>query len=214
MRHIEKAAEPGSLRRHRATSHSDYDNYRDKDGLRAALVVEQRGLCCYCMGRILPEHKKMKIEHWRCVAKYPERQLYYSNLLGACLGGEGKGARFEHCDTKKADRDLLWNPADRRHRIETRIEYGADGSIRSADMRFNEQLNNDLNLNLAAIKNGRKHALDGIGPWWEKARTHDATVLRRRLESKISQLADVTFMAPYVPVAIWWLRKRLDRMRV
>lgn len=212
MRQIVKGAEPNSLTEHRAVPHSSYDNYVDKEGLRAALVAEQRGLCCYCMDRISPEPKKMKIEHWRCVSRYPLEQLDYGNLLGACLGGEGKESKFQHCDTRKADRDLRWNPANPEHRIESRIEYRADGSIKSLDNYFNGQLDEVLNLNTPYIKNGRKRILDGIVDWWTKLRKGNQTVSRRRLEAKIRQLTDAYPMSAYSPAAIWWLRKRLGRM--
>ena len=54
MRAIAKGREPQSLAAHRRKPHSNYDNYEDKDALRKALAGEQRGLCCYCMGRIRP----------------------------------------------------------------------------------------------------------------------------------------------------------------
>ena len=84
MRAITKGREPVSLTAHRQTPHSDYDNYPEKDDLRHALVTEQRGLCCYCMGRIRPERARMKIEHWRCQKDHDGEQLNYRNLLGAC----------------------------------------------------------------------------------------------------------------------------------
>lgn len=68
---IIKGAEPNSLAQHRAQAYSDYDNYEQKDDLRAALVGEQRGLCCYCTGRIRAVSTAMKIEHWQCQATYP-----------------------------------------------------------------------------------------------------------------------------------------------
>ena len=54
MKAIAKGPEPASLTAHRQTPHGNYDNYAAKDHLRSALVAEQRGLCCYCMGRIRP----------------------------------------------------------------------------------------------------------------------------------------------------------------
>ena len=212
MRSIVKGAEPRNLTGHRLTSHSSYDNYPDKEGLRVALVTEQRGLCCYCMGRISPEPKRMKIEHWRCVAKYPLEQLDYKNLLGSCMGREGRGIKLQHCDTRKADRDLRWNPADPDHCVELRIEYSADGAIRSTDKDFDKQLNEDLNLNIWFIKNGRKGVLDSIGGWWRSLGVGDRTVFRRRLEKKILKLTEAPLMDAYDPVAIWWLKKRLARM--
>ena len=65
MRATTKGNEPACLTQHRAAQHSFYHNYEGKDALRAALVAEQRGLCCYCMSRIVADSQKMKIEHWQ-----------------------------------------------------------------------------------------------------------------------------------------------------
>lgn len=90
MRAIRKGVEPASLTAHRQTPHGSYDNYPDKAELRRALVGEQRGLCCYCMGRVRDDATGMKIEHWRCQRRHRDRELDYRNLLAACTGGEGR----------------------------------------------------------------------------------------------------------------------------
>lgn len=207
MRTITKRTEPASLTQHRLRAHSDYRNYTDRDVLRTALVAEQQGLCCYCMSRIRNEPDKMKIEHWHCQANYPGEQLVYQNLLGACLGGEGQQNSLQHCDTRKGDRDLLWNPADRDHHIQDRINYGADGTIKSDNPEFNRQLNEVLNLNLPLFKNRRKSVLDGISEWWRRVRR---PVPRFRLEQEIG-LRSIPHgdLAPYNQVAIWWLNRKL-----
>ena len=125
----------------------------------------------------------MKIEHWQSRAHYLDEQLNYRNLLGACKGGEGKKSGSQHCDTKKADRELQWNPADPEHRIEERIEYGADGAIQSKDATFDRQLNDVLNLNIRHIKNARKEAHSGIAGWWRNQKRRNRPVSRRRLEA-------------------------------
>ena len=140
MRAITKGPEPASLIAHRQTAHCDYDNYADKGALRHALVTEQRGLCCYCMRRIHNGPDTMKIEHWQCQTRYEVEQLNYRNLLGACLGGDGQPPCRQHCDTRKGNRDLQWNPADPAHHVETRLRYELDGSIRSDDAAFDDQL--------------------------------------------------------------------------
>ena len=144
MRAISKGREPVSLTKHRKTLYSDYDNYRAKDELRNSLVSEQRGLCCYCMGRIRPESESMKIEHWRCQEHYRDEELNYGNLLGACLGGHGRPPKLQHCDTKKGDSDLLWNPGDPAHHVKTRIRYEPNGAILSDEAEFDRQLNDVL----------------------------------------------------------------------
>ena len=123
MRDIAKEPEPRSLTEHRAGEHCDYDNYQGKDELRQTLVREQRGLCCYCMGRIRADRDSMKIEHWKCLDRFPGDQLNYQNLLGACFGGEGQPSNKQHCDTQKGSRDLRWNPADPEHPIEPLGDY-------------------------------------------------------------------------------------------
>ncbi len=207
MRMIAKGAEPVSLTTHRSTPHCDYDNYPDKDTLRTALVAEQRGLCCYCMCRIEERPASMKIEHWRCRANYPERELDYRNLLASCRGGEGMARDRQHCDTSKADDDLLWNPADSQRRVENRIRYGTDGAIQSDDPRFDRQLNDVLNLNLPRIRNQRKASLDSVLQWWRRQRR---PVSRQRVEREIVRRQSLPILAPYVQVGIWWLERRLS----
>lgn len=211
MRGITKGPEPASLTAHRRRSHSDFGNYQQKDELRRALVGEQRGLCCYCMDGIKADGRDMKIEHWRYRARYPDRELDYRNLLGACRGNEGQPARFQHCDTGKADSDLERNPADPAHRIESRIQYGAMGEIRSPDATFNGQLDEVLNLNLRKLRNGRKSVLDAVLGWWnEMGSRYEGRALRQQLERQRARYdGGVADLTPYCQVAIWWLDQKL-----
>lgn len=214
MRQITKGPEPPSLTAHRQMPFSDYDNYPDRDALRRALVIEQREICCYCMGRIRNDRSFMKIEHWRCRRHYKGEQLDYRNLLGACLGGKGQPPNLQHCDTHKGDLDLLWNPADPAHHIETRIRYEADGSIRSGEDAFDEQLEDVLNLNLKYLQNNRKELLNGIIEWWrlEKGWLR-GPVPRARFERERARYIDGTgALPPFCQVAVWWLDQRLARM--
>ena len=214
MRAITKGREPVSLTAHRQTPHSDYDNYPERDDLRHSLVTEQRGLCCYCMGRIRPERARMKIEHWRCQKDHDGEQLNYRNLLGACLGGHGQPARLQHCDTRKGDSDLAWNPADPAHHIETRIRYELDGSIRSDEADFDSQLNDVLNLNLPLLKNNRKYHIYAILEWWkrEKARNRGPVPRDGFVRKRDENIGRGGELAPYRQVAVWWLEQRLARM--
>lgn len=162
MRTIHKGAEPPSLTQHRLAAHASYDNYPDKDTLRQHLVREQRGLCCYCLSRIRPTADALKVEHWRSQETFPNEQLNYRNLLGACLGGEGQPSDQQHCDTKKGSRLLSRNPADPDHQVETLIRYCADGRVLSADTEWNGELEEVLNLNAPFLKNNRKATLDAF----------------------------------------------------
>lgn len=217
MRTITKGSEPPSLTAHRLGLrlglHCDYDNYTDKTTLRNALVAEQRGLCCYCMRPI--RATSMKIEHWHCQRHYSAEQLHYRNLLGACLGGEGQPPRRQHCDTRKGDRDLRWNPADPDHQVEARICYKADGSIGSNEEAFDAELNEVLNLNVAFLRNGRKAVQNAVLEWWRHERSRRrGPVPRNRFErERDRQMGDTGELRPYCQVAIWWIDQRLDRMQ-
>ena len=209
MRKITKRKEPRSLTRRRAAVVADdprgYDDYNEKDELRAALVAEQRALCCYCMGRIVNDPLKMKIEHWRCQTTYRDQQLVYKNLLGACLGGEGQPPRNQHCDTRKANQDLLWNPAIAAHAIEARIRYLADGRIESNNSDFNYQLCKVLGLNIANLKNERKAVLDSVLDWWRATPS-----AREHLEEKLSEQTETAGeFKPFSPVAVWFLKEKM-----
>jgi uncharacterized protein (TIGR02646 family) len=214
VRQIVKGAEPASLTAHRQTPNCDYDNYASKEDLRHALIAEQRGLCCYCMGRIRNGPTTMKIEHWRCRAHYQGEQLNYRNLLGACPGGNGQPPHLQHCDTRKGDGDLQWNPADAAHHIETRVRYELDGSIQARDAVFNDQLDDVLNLNLPVLKNNRKGVYDAVFEWWRSERRRiQGPIPRQRIERERDRYAaGGDQLAPYGQVAVWLLGQKLAGM--
>ena len=210
MKPIVKGNEPPSLTRHRQTPHSDFDNYREKDELRHALVEEQRSICCYCMCRIRNDRFGMKIEHWRSRTAHRDEQLSYTNLLAACRGGEGQPGKVQHCDTKKGNRDLHWNPADPEHHghIATRISYRPDGYIVSDDPDLDRDLNQVLNLNFAAIRRGRRAVFVGVLRWW---RMQPRPVQRERLAREIERRKAAVRAEPYAQVAIWLFEQRVAR---
>jgi uncharacterized protein (TIGR02646 family) len=212
MRTITKGAEPPSLTAHRQTPYSDFDNYADKDALRRALVSEQRGICCYCMRRIHNGPLTMKIEHWQCRSRYPAEQLSYRNLLGACSAEDGQPPHLQHCDTRKGDRDLRWNPADPAHHVETRIRYELDGSIRSDDAGFDAELEDVLNLNLPRLKNNRKGVLDAVLGWWQQEKRRGPVPRERFARVRGRRIDGPGELQPFCQVAVWWLDQRLARM--
>ena len=210
MRTISKGCEPASLALHRRSDNADYANYAQKDDLRAALVTEQRGLCCYCLARINPAAGGMKIEHWRCQAHHAGEQLDYSNLLGPCLGNEGKPQKSQHCDTKKANGKLSRNPANPRPRVEDLVRFLPDGRIESDDTAFNDELDEILNLNEAFLINNRKATLEGF----KQGLSKNGRWTRTQLEKWLSEWngdSDRGDLRPFCQVVVYWLRKRLAR---
>ena len=135
----------------------------------------------------------------------------YQNLLGACLGGHGQPRHLQHCDTRKGDCALQWNPADSAHHIETRVRYEPDGSIHADDAGFNDQLNEVLNLNLPVLKNNRKGVYDAVLEWWRnERRRNQGPVPRERIERELARHASSDGeLAPYGQVAVWLLGQKL-----
>lgn len=207
MRTIQKNGEPRSLTAHRQQAHADYDNYADKDALRQSLVTEQRGLCCYCQSRIKPDPQKMKIEHWQCQANYPNRQLDYQNLLGACLGGHGNPTQEQHCDTRKGNAELCFCPTDPMHPIEQQIRYLGDGNITSDDENIKTALNDVLNLNWSRLVNNRKAVLQAFQERLQTGKRLDPT--RELAKWDGSQHGD---MEPFSQVVVYYLNKKLGRV--
>jgi uncharacterized protein (TIGR02646 family) len=211
MRTIIKGVEPSSLTAHRQKDFSDYDNYRQKDDLRLALVTEQHGLCCYCMCRIKPDY--MKIEHWHCRSDcIPGEDISYHNLLGGCKGGENQPPRLQYCDTKKGNKDLKWNPADASRILELWLRYMPDGTIRSSDEEFDTQLDEVLNLNLPYLKNQREGVLFAILKWWTKERENGPVSLDQFQQHLNNWNGGTGDLKPYCQIAVWWLEQRIASM--
>ncbi|HEY9648648.1 MAG TPA: hypothetical protein V6C88_19865 [Chroococcidiopsis sp.] len=214
MRNISKAVEPESLTRHRCNINSDYDNYPEKDDLRKSLVAEQRGLCCYCTQRIRPTVDKMKIEHWQCQSRFPEKQLNYANLLGACLGCQGQTLEKQHCDTRKGDRDLTYNPANPEHDVEGKIDFRGDGIIRSDDPIFNDEIHEVLNLNTRILVKNRRAAL-GVVTSQFMARNPSKPVSKAAIQKELRKWngeTDDGELQEFCQIAVYYLRKKLKKM--
>jgi uncharacterized protein (TIGR02646 family) len=211
MRALHKGKEPASLTEYRKGVHATYEGYPDKDTLRAFLVAEQRGLCCYCMSRIRASGDDMKIAHWHSQSRYPNEQLDYWNLLGVCKGNEGQPRKHQHCDTRQADRDIAKNPANPLHRVEQVIRYRGDGRVESDDAAFGKELNEVLNLNFAFLVNNRKAALTAFQMTLGKR----GEPTRQKLEKWLREWngeSSSDDLRPFCQVVVYWLRKRLRRV--
>jgi uncharacterized protein (TIGR02646 family) len=212
MRNINKKPEPQSLTKHRCNTDSDYDNYAKKGDLRENLVSEQHGICCYCMQRIRSDSESMKIEHWQSQSpnKFPKKQLDYGNLLGACLGGVGKPKRDQHCDTRKGDDDISFNPANPSHDVESLFKFLGTGKIEANNPQIQSQIDNVLNLNHPRLVNSRREVINAFTQTLqnEKARNTD---LFRHLANWDG--INGTQLAPFCQVVVYYLRKKIKKMK-
>jgi uncharacterized protein (TIGR02646 family) len=219
MRTIHKGAEPPCLTKHKQQPHADYDNYINtidaktgkkipntgKDALRQSLVTEQRGLCCYCQSRIHPNEDEMKIEHCQSQTDFPAHQLDYSNLLGACLGGEGRTKKDQHCDSRKGNSVLCFSVCDPARLIERQIKFLGDGRIESDDAAINTALNDVLNLNWSRLVSNRKAVLDAFKQRLGKGNLNAAQELGKWDGTQAGELPE------FAQVMVFWLEKRLAR---
>lgn len=211
MRNIQKKSEPTSLTQHRCNTKTDYDNYAEKDDLRESLVNEQRGICCYCMQRIYAESDKMKIEHNKSQSpnKFPQMQLDYGNLLGACLGGAGNSRRDQHCDTRKGDDDISFNPADPARDVEILFKFPGSGRIETNDPQLQSEIDNILNLNHSRLVNNRKAAIDSFTQLLQRQNPRDVDFYKylAKWEGK-----DGGQLEPFCQVVVYYLRKKVAKM--
>ncbi|MRG92791.1 TIGR02646 family protein [Polyangium spumosum] len=212
MRVITKGPEPSALRNYRAVPGAIYDG-KDftpvKVEIREALIRDQDALCCYCMrGFKVRPHRtdpdaspvaQMKVEHWRSQRHFPALQLAWTNLLGACLGGEGSPKNDQTCDTRKGEDAISLNPLDKSH-VAT-LRCGSDGRLESTEPRFQEDIDKRLGLNHPILVSERK-------AWLKRA--HDKLRAKHKGEfplSAVRALSDA-LEEPARSVLQLWTRKR------
>lgn len=226
MVNIVKHQQPSSLVAYKLTTGAQYDGTgfaQVKDDIRQSLLVEQSYLCAYCMGRIyyhvtatcrpLDPNKRhaTKIEHWRCQDNYNSEALNYDNMLVVCCGNEEQPDLDKHCDTKKGNSDLKYNPSNPAHRIESKIKYIANGKISSDDAEFDGQLNNVLNLNFFRLMSNRKAKIDSIN---EALNKKPGKRTRAEIQREIDKWRAVDgngYKKEYFGVAVYILNKKLQR---
>ena len=216
MRNITKGPSPASLEQYRRNDSATYNDIPTtiKDDIRAALVTEQRGICCYCMGRIASSSDRMKIEHW--LPRNPEGQnlgadLDYSNMLGACIGGEGNRPAEQHCDTFRKNRPLNRNPANTAHDVESPIRYTNGGAIESDNNELHDDIKT-LNLNCETLKGYRVTAIKTLNAVLDKKQGARTRRVREDLLDKYNGLQRGD-LDPFCQVAIYFLKKSLTKSR-
>lgn len=126
--------------------------------LRAALIAEQKGLCCYCESKIVS--RDFHIEHFRPKdpAKFPHLQLEYSNLHASCHA-EPIGGTDECCGHNKKNEfnnDLI-SPLEAD--CESHFEYDIMGGIKGIDRRGEETIR-ILHLDSSLLNASRKSLIE------------------------------------------------------
>ncbi|MBK6916735.1 MAG: TIGR02646 family protein [Deltaproteobacteria bacterium] len=208
MRRIDKGPPPASLSHHAAHPDATYDDYREKQDLREALVRDQRGLCCYCMRRIRATSDGVRIEHFR-PRRHEELQLSWTNLLGACPGVVKNAREIHHtCDVSKGDQEISVDPQRLRP---GEIRYLADGTITTADVDAQADIDDVLRLNHPTLVGNRRKVHDelirqligagGRGAWGVA-----------RLAQKLAEIREGPALPEFAGLMEFWLERRLRRL--
>lgn len=225
MRNIKKLKETPALKKLRATPGATFNDLKGtaKQKVRENLVKEQRELCAFCGARISKGALEMKIAHW-----YPQKApggsahcLDYMNMLGACLGGEGRPDNEQHCDTHQGNKCIAKNPANPADNVESLIEFVfSTGEIRSSDKKLDTDLGaynsttnkyseGVLNLNLAWIRYNRIGVLKGFQATLGKQTLTKAQTKKHLAGWDGSQSGA---LEPYAPIVAYYLKKRLSQL--
>jgi uncharacterized protein (TIGR02646 family) len=180
-----------------------------KAEIRTYLLQEQGYICAYCMKRIMDNQLTTKVEHWHSQNRYNNEQLEYKNMLAVCCG---KTQNCNHCDGKKSQfdntHDLLYNPSESKHHIESKIEYSTTGRVKSNDIVFNEQLNSMLGLNCSRLIENRKAVIESVQIGLSK-KSGTRTVNEIRIEiDKWSSVDHDGCKKEYCGVALFILHKK------
>lgn len=228
MKQINKLAEPQSLTQHRANQPAYYNGLplESKEDLRQSLLAEQGHICCYCLKRIPEKIEKdgrinyeMKIEHYQCQDIFPLLQLTYSNLYGACTGGEGKPKKLQTCDTRKGNSSLTINLNTNAPNCESLFKYNAEGEISSIDdsESINQQLNDILNLNMQTLKDGRREVYLEVQ---KKVETDSKLFGTGQLKLKYLESERQKWLGrnqdkykPFCMVAVYYLSKKIKSIK-
>jgi uncharacterized protein (TIGR02646 family) len=231
VRSIRKGTPPEDIRNRAQTWRREYESTpavltntgharnrfdeHDKKASRAALCVEQTGLCAFCLGRIRPEapvadSAGMRLAHVIPLQVEPRRIFDWDNLLGACRGGTGTAL---HCDVLQGNRSLFINPA-LVPELERHIRYSSRGVLSYMGPplcgRTREQIQQEfdvvLGLNIERLRMNREAILAAA-----KREMERLGWTRSNLEREIRRWSTPgpDGYMPYFCVAVFYLEKKL-----
>jgi uncharacterized protein (TIGR02646 family) len=219
MRKIDKGKEPEEWIEYRKTADAKYQATTE---LRDSLLKEQGYICAYCMRRIpvrdQNSNEPSRIEHILSRTKHPDLELSYKNMVVCCPGAIDsdnfqKGTyRNSHCDKSKGENDITFSPFDSSF-ISTLGYKSKDGTIESSNHKYNEEINNLLNLNNALLKANRVQTLKGILDRLNKNKKKWKASEIKKLLKSWDKKDDEGMYKPYCGVVVWYLKKKLRQLR-
>lgn len=126
MRSLQKSPPPATLTVWRAANPNEKPfsslSSLAKQGIQAALIRDQQGLCAYCESRIAESGPSaVRVEHWHAQATAPEHALDWQNMLGVCQSQD-------RCEGIRGATPLSINPY-RQPNVATLFRYRRDGAM-------------------------------------------------------------------------------------
>lgn len=193
----------------------------NKPIIRQQLLIEQRGLCAYCMRRIRDD-SHTTIEHMRPIRLYGDYALDYKNMLACCDGGrKGETPRVLCCDAAKGDQPLTINPYDEHQMAQIRYNRNGRVFIWPENALIQSDLDEVLHLNGNVDKNGetiqdtstrlvysRKKVYDRYVDF-VKAATKRNKNMRAILEKKRDELQNAQPYEEFTGVWLYFLNRKL-----
>lgn len=209
MKRIDKGGEPGSLLVYRKQRGTPAPSYADLPAkvrldLQAALLEAQRGLCCYCQGRLKTE--TMKIEHFMPQSAHPELELDWGNLWAACPGNPGPPAT-QTCDTRKGNQVIELGPGSA---AADQVSFKDSGRLDHQDPDRLREAEEVLGLNTPLLVRARKQAVQGMiaALTRKKGNARFTTEFTSR---ELRALQHLSTAPAYEATLVFWLNKRLSR---
>lgn len=215
--------------------HEDTDAVRacfeslPKKEIRSSLIQEQKGLCAYCMRKLINDGKHTSIEHWFPLSKDSELALSYGNMMGVCDGGrawKGSGRRILSCDANKSDEEAITiNPYNRYHM--SKIAYKSDGTIYTEpfDKALEDDINNTLALNgkldsqgrmvsdtTTELVRGRRDAFRSCKQFF-RSLDKAGKCTSSMIEKRISEIKNAEYMPEYAGVILFVLEKKRNQLK-
>jgi uncharacterized protein (TIGR02646 family) len=137
--------------------------------LKQSMIREQKGLCCYCCGRI--NFESSHIEHLYprhlCKTLNRKKQTDYKNMCASCNGiienlSDYEGEFCGHRKNNWYNQEYFISPLD--SECENHFKYTSRGAIHAKDdnKKANEMIRN-LALDAYALNEARAAALEAIG---------------------------------------------------
>ncbi len=211
-----------------------FDDLREiKKSIKECLIIEQHGLCAYCMQTI---QGKFRIEHWKSLSKNTEDSLEYENMLGVCYGGEKYEKNIENkekdervlcCDASKGNKNIIIDPRSQIHMNKIRYDE-MDLLIYTEpyDENLERDINDILHLN-GQIRNGkmysdtrtnliyhRREAYKSYQNCIESLRQkYKPSELYQAIQHKIKSIENAKIYPPFAGVILYFLKRELKKYK-